>query len=167
MYDILRIPNPKLRQIAQEVSQPFDTEMLSALCASMYKTIITIRAVGLAAPQVGVNLRLVVMRLSNKPYFMVNPEITHSIGSTKSFEGCLSVPGFTDTVTRSSEVTVKWLDLEGNLNTEHFVGLNACIIQHEIDHLEGKLFIDYLPEFKRTKAKKKVELWTRRNRQRK
>lgn len=168
MYNILTIPNEKLRKVANPVTDISNhKETLSSLCASMYETMNKVRGVGLAATQIGVDLNIAVAKINGNPYFFINPVILHEEGEQKVVEGCLSVPYFTAMVTRPRKIEVKWDTIEGSVNQEIFEGFNACIVKHELDHLVGKLFIDYLPEYKREKARKKVEIWKRRQKKQK
>jgi len=130
----------------------------------MYEVLNKVGGVGLAANQVGIDMRLFVARIDNKPYYFLNPKILEERGKQDSMEGCLSVPNFTSKVVRPAEIELLWTTIEGEIKTERFKGFNACIVSHEMGHLEGRLFIDYLPEFKQQKAKKKVEIWKRRQR---
>lgn len=168
MYNILRIPNEKLRKPTSKIDNIKEQkETLSSLCSSMYEVMQKVKGVGLAANQIGVDMQLFVAKINNKPYYFLNPKILEEVGEQKSIESCLSVPGYMDTVPRPREIVVEWTTIEGETRQERFIGFNACIVSHEIDHLHGRLYIDYLPEFKREKAKKKVEIWKRRQKKQK
>ena len=116
--------------------------------------------IGLAATQVNIRKRVVVMDLSeqrNKPVYLINPEIIHSEGVEEMQEGCLSVPGYYDLVQRAEKVRVRYQNLAGETVETGADGLLAVCIQHEIDHLNGRLFIDYLSPLKRKRLQKKLE----------
>jgi peptide deformylase len=116
--------------------------------------------VGLAATQVNVQQRVVVIDVSadrNQPLVLINPEIVEQEGREESQEGCLSVPGYFDTVERATKVRYRYLSLEGSPIEADADGLMAICLQHEIDHLNGKLFIDYLSNLKRERIRKKIE----------
>lgn len=142
-WTLLKHPDEKLRQVSEPVVS-FDPNLLvlaQAMCAFMYKN----GGVGLAAPQLGVFKRVIVWDASkgrNSHRVMVNPEVVRSRGLCKSREGCLSIPGAAGTVMRGDRVDVKWQDLDGKEHQQMFRDLAGCIIQHEIDHLNGVLFID-------------------------
>jgi peptide deformylase len=122
------------------------------------------RAVGLSSNQVGVDLRMFVAILNGKPYVMLNPVITPlTTIEYASKEGCLSVPGYTDTVERIAHIEVEWRGVDGAHLHEEFMEFNASVIQHETDHLDGILFIDNLSSIKQARARKKVDFWKRRN----
>jgi len=161
---ILYLPDERLRQISTPVTN-FDDE-LQTLIDDMFETMYAAKGVGLAAPQVGVNIRLSVVDCgADKPNPMVfiNPEITQSAGTDTFKEGCLSVPGALEVVTRAKTVTVKALDRHGKPFEMHLDGLMAECLQHEIDHLNGKLFIDLLSPLKRNIIRKKFEKHLRKN----
>jgi peptide deformylase len=118
------------------------------------------RGIGLAATQVNVHKRVLVTDVSdgrNQPRAFINPEILSRDGSETSQEGCLSVPGYYDEVQRAARVRVRALDRDGKSFEEDLEGLLAICVQHEIDHLDGKLFVDYLSEMKRQRVRKKLE----------
>ncbi|MGL6028798.1 MAG: peptide deformylase [Legionella sp.] len=163
---ILYLPDPRLRAVAKPI-ETFDDE-LQLLIDDMFETMYDANGVGLAAPQIGISLRLSVIDVigDKKPenqLVIINPEIVAS-GAEKEFqEGCLSVPGAYDTVIRAERVTVKALDRFGEAIEIDADGLLAECLQHEIDHLNGKLFIDLLSPLKRTMARRKLEKFKRRN----
>ena len=163
MYNILTIPNEKLRQTPKRVEDVEGSrDTLEALCTSMFDTMRKVGGVGMAANQIGVDMQLAVAYINGRAYNLINPEIIEEKGEQQSEEGCLSIPGgFLATIKRPTELILKWTTLENEEKKERFIGYSAAIVKHELDHLAGILFIDYLPEFKREKAKKKVEKWKR------
>jgi peptide deformylase len=154
---ILEYPDPRLRIRAEPVTK-FDTE-LQQLVADMFETMYSAPGIGLAAIQVNVHKRIVVCDVAvegKQPYCLINPEIIRAEGKTNSEEGCLSVPEFYDYVDRAASIRVRAFDPYGvpfELDAE---GMLAVCIQHEMDHLDGKLFVDYLSELKRERLKKKA-----------
>ena len=156
---ILIFPNPKLRKVAKKIDK-FD-KSLEILAQNMLKTMYEANGIGLAATQVDVHIRLVVMDLSeerNDPRVFVNPEYTILDKSPFSYEeGCLSIPGFNEEISRPSKILLKWQDLQGNFHEDEPDGLFTVCAQHEIDHLDGKLFVDYLSSIKRERIRKKLE----------
>lgn len=157
LLTILEYPDPRLRTRARPVEQV--TPELRQLAADMLETMYAAPGVGLAATQVDVHLRMLVMDVSeakDSPLVLINPEIVARDGCEAGEEGCLSVPGFTETVERAARITVRYLDLDGQARELAADGLMAVCIQHELDHLEGKLFVDYLSELKRQRLKKRA-----------
>jgi len=156
---ILIFPDPKLRRVAKKVDK-FD-KSLEMLSKNMLKTMYEAEGIGLAATQVDIHIRLVVMDLSeekNEPRVFVNPEYTILDKSSFTYEeGCLSIPGFNEEISRPSKILLKWQDLEGNFHEEKPDGIFTVCAQHEIDHLDGKLFVDYLSPIKRDRIRKKLE----------
>lgn len=157
---ILHYPEPVLKQAAEPVTR-FD-EALEALAADMAETMYAAPGVGLAAPQVGVSQRLVVIDCAAKdeqPRLLkiVNPEIVDRQGEVFEEEGCLSVPGYYAKVPRSEQVTVRFEDLEGKPVETEAEGLLAIAFQHELDHLDGILFIDHLSPLKKSMFRKKYK----------
>jgi peptide deformylase len=155
---ILHFPDPRLRNIAQPVSQVDDA--VRTLVDNMLETMYAAPGIGLAATQVNSSKRVVVIDVSeesNQPLCLINPEILETRGSEEMEEGCLSVPGFYETVQRADWVRVRALDRDGQTCEFETDGLLAVCIQHEIDHLDGKLFVDYLSQLKRTRIRKKLE----------
>ena len=157
---ILKYPDPKLRTVAKKVDK-FD-KSLENLANSMLHTMYEDGGIGLAATQVDKHIRLIVMDVSesrNEPRFFVNPE--YKILDNKSFfsyeEGCLSVPGFNELIERPNKIELKWQDLQGNTHIDKPEGIVTVCIQHEIDHLDGKLMVDYVSDLKRSRIKKKLE----------
>lgn len=159
ILNILEFPDPKLRTIAKPVAQV--TDATRQLIDDMFETMYAAPGVGLAASQVDVHERIVVIDTSeeqNEPLVFINPEVT--VLDDKLFdydEGCLSIPGFYETVTRPEHIKVKALDRNGEPFELEPNGLLAVCIQHEIDHLDGKLFVDYLSSLKRQRIRKKLE----------
>jgi peptide deformylase len=155
---ILEFPDPRLRTKAQPVTV-FDAA-LKQLAADMLETMYEAPGIGLAATQVNVHRQLLVLDVSeekNQPMILVNPKILASEGSQTYQEGCLSVPGIFADVERADRIRVEAQDAEGNALSFDADGLLAVCIQHEMDHLAGKLFVDYLSPLKRELVKKKLE----------
>ena len=158
LLQILEFPDPRLRNRAQPVTH-VDTA-LRTLIDDMFETMYAAPGIGLAATQVNVAKRVLVIDLSEKrdqPLALINPEILERSGIEETEEGCLSVPGYFDKVTRAEKIRVRALDRDGKPIEFDADGLLAVCIQHEIDHLDGKLFVDYLSELKRTRIRKKLE----------
>ncbi len=155
---ILEFPDERLRKKAkpvEAVDQPI-RQLIDDLLETMYAA----PGIGLAANQVNVQKRIIVLDISeekNTPQAFVNPEVVRRQGLEESEEGCLSVPGVFEKVKRAEKIQVRALDREGQLLEFEAEGLLAVCIQHEIDHLEGKLFVDYLSPLKRQLARKKVK----------
>ncbi len=159
---IIYLPDPRLRQITLPV-KTFD-DQLQTLINDMFDTMYDANGVGLAAPQIGVNLRLSVVDVigdKSQQLVLVNPEIIHSAGQVEYQEGCLSVPGAYDTVLRAEKVTIRAQDRFGQSFEMSAEGLLGECFQHEIDHLNGKLFVDLLSPIKRAIARKKVDKFKR------
>ena len=156
---ILEYPDPRLRKKAKPVVTVDDD--IKRLVDDMFETMIDSHGIGLAASQVDVHQRVIVMDLmedGSQPRVFINPEIEVLNDTTEPYdEGCLSVPGFYETVARPSNVMISALDREGKPFKEKASGLLAICIQHEIDHLEGKLFVDYLSPLKRQIIRKKIK----------
>ncbi len=156
---ILIFPDPKLRKVAKKI-QKFD-KSLEMLAQKMLQTMYEAEGIGLAATQVDVHIRLVVMDLSeerDEPRVFVNPEYTILDKSPFTYEeGCLSIPGFNEEISRPSKILLKWQDLQGNFHEDQPDGIFTVCAQHEIDHLDGKLFVDYLSPIKRDRIRKKLE----------
>ena len=154
---ILTEPDPFLRQISHEVEKVDDS--IKKLIDDMLETMYAAPGIGLAATQVDFHKRLLVTDVSaekDDPHVLINPKILEKDGSKVSEEGCLSVPGYFDSVKRAETIRVSFLDRNGNQQEKDMEGLLAVCVQHEIDHLEGKLFVDYLSEAKRQKVRKKL-----------
>jgi peptide deformylase len=155
---ILEFPDPRLRTRAQPVQQVDDA--LRKLIDDMFETMYEAPGIGLAATQVNVHKRLLVADVSqnrSEPLVLINPQIIVRTGVEESEEGCLSVPGIYEKVTRAERIRVRTLDRKGNTLEVEADGLLAVCIQHEMDHLEGKLFVDYLSELKRSRIRKKLD----------
>jgi len=155
--DILVYPDRRLRQVARPV-MVFDDD-LRRLVADMAETMYAAPGIGLAAVQVNVPLRVVVMDLSaarDELRVFINPELSDAAGRTESQEGCLSVPGVFDTVARAATVTIHAQDVTGAAFTVAADDILAVCIQHEIDHLDGKVFVDYLSRMKQERIAKKL-----------
>ena len=158
LLSILRYPDPRLQRVAQPIARVDDR--VRALIADMLETMYEAQGIGLAATQVDVHERLVVIDVSeerNQPMVLINPEITWvSAERVRGDEGCLSVPGIYDSVERATAVKVTALDGEGRSREIEAEGLLAICIQHELDHLAGKVFVDYLSTLKRNRIKTKM-----------
>ena len=155
---ILEYPDPRLRTRAQPVTQ-FDAE-LGKLIDDMFETMYAAPGIGLAATQVDVHKRVVVIDVSeerNQPLVFINPEILSREGEEVSEEGCLSVPENFAEVKRAAKVRIRAHDRKGELFERDYEGVLAVCVQHEMDHLEGKLFVDYLSDLKRERIRKKLE----------
>ena len=158
LLKIIHFPDPRLRIKAQPV------EVVDAgtrtLVEDMFETMYQAPGVGLAAPQVDVRQRIIVIDVTDErsqPLCFINPEILSLEGSHEMEEGCLSVPGVYEPVTRAAKVRVRALDQHGERFEMKADGLLATCIQHEVDHLDGKLFVDYLSAMKRDRVRKKME----------
>ncbi len=154
---ILEYPDPRLRIRADPVTK-FDAE-LQKLVADMLETMYAAPGIGLAATQVNVHKRILVCDVATEgkhPYCLINPEIIHAEGQTNAEEGCLSVPEFYDYIDRAALIRVRAFDPQGRPFEFQAEGLLAVCVQHEMDHLEGKLFVDYLSELKRERLRKKA-----------
>ncbi|ARC36142.1 peptide deformylase [Paracoccus yeei] len=161
MLNILLHPDPRLKRICEPVARI--TPEVETLAADMLATMYDAPGVGLAAPQVGVLSRLYVMDCNKDPeaprdpLVMVNPEVTWTSEALNTYEeGCLSIPDHYADVTRPAQVKVRWLGLDGKTHERDFDGLWATCAQHEIDHLDGRLFIDYLGPIKRQMITRKM-----------
>ncbi len=157
--EILTVPDPRLKQVSAPVEGPV-TETHRALMDDMLETMYDAPGIGLAAIQVGVPLRIIVMDLSedrSEPRYFVNPEILETIEETRPYEeGCLSVPEVFDEVERPARCRLRYMTYDGETREEWADGLFAVCVQHEIDHLDGIVFIDYLSRLKRQRAVDKV-----------
>jgi len=158
VLNVLRFPDERLRTVAKAI--PEVTEEISTLIEDMFETMRDENGVGLAATQVDRHVRMFVLDVSensDEPYVFINPEIIAREGSMLNEEGCLSVPHCYAKVERAEKVTMKALDKDGNEFTKEAEGLMAICMQHELDHLDGKLFVDHLSPLKRERIKKKLE----------
>ena len=157
LLNILHFPDERLRTIAQPVDVVDDE--VRKLINDMFETMYAAPGIGLAATQVDVHQRIITIDISeqkNSPLCLINPEIIEREGTQTYDEGCLSVPGFYETVERSDKITVRALDRNGKPFELQADDLLAVCIQHEMDHLQGKLFVDYLSEMKRARIRKKL-----------
>ena len=162
LRSILLHPDPRLKKVAEAIERP--TPDLAALAADMLQTMYEAPGIGLAAPQVGVPKRLIVMDCEKaddavpRPMVLLNPRVVWSSDDRAIYEeGCLSIPDQYGDVERPAEVRVVWMALDGSMQDETFGGLWATCVQHEIDHLDGKLFIDYLKPLRRQMITRRME----------
>ncbi|QUN05942.1 peptide deformylase [Shewanella yunxiaonensis] len=158
LLNVLRYPDERLRTVAEPVTD-FNAALQQQI-DDMFETMYTEKGIGLAATQVDFHKQLIVMDLQDdveRPRVFINPQIISSSGDFCNEEGCLSVPGIYAKVDRAEFVTVKSLDRDGNEFTIEADGLFAICIQHEMDHLKGKLFVDYLSSLKRQRIRQKLE----------
>ena len=159
LRDIIILPDKRLRSVSKPVNQIVDD--IRTLVADMFETMYEAPGIGLAAIQVGVPSRVIVMDLSKReaeaePRVFINPEITWSSEEQSLYEeGCLSIPDVHEDVERPARVKIRYLDLEGKPHEEDAEGLFSTCIQHEIDHLNGVLFIDHISKLKRERITKK------------
>lgn len=163
LLPILSFPDPRLRTVAKPVEEV--TDEIRQLASDMLETMYEAPGIGLAASQVDRHIQLIVMDLSeekDQAMVFINPKITPLTDETQAYEeGCLSVPQIYDKVNRPSRVKIEALNLDGEAFEIEADGLLAVCIQHEMDHLSGKLFVDYLSPLKRQRAREKVEKLTR------
>ena len=158
ILQILQYPDPRLHTIAKKVLQVND--ITRKLIKNMAQTMYAAPGVGLAATQVDVHEQIIVMDVSelhNELRVFINPEILHSSGEQEGEEGCLSVPGIYENVRRADKVTVQALNQTGESFTLEAEGFLAVCIQHEIDHLKGKVFVEYLSQLKQTRLRAKLK----------
>lgn len=159
VLDILEFPDPRLRTVAKPVETV--DEKLKSLIEDMLETMYEASGIGLAATQVNVHKRVLVMDISeerNEPQVFINPTfeiVDEELGHYD--EGCLSVPGFYEEVCRPKKIRVSALDREGEPFTAELDGIAAICLQHEVDHLDGKLFVDYISPLKRQRIRRKLE----------
>ena len=156
--NILEFPDPRLTTVARDVDT-FD-DSLKKLVQDMTETMYSANGIGLAATQVNVHKRLLVLDVSenqDQPRVYINPQILDSEGDQVHEEGCLSVPGIYASVSRAENITLRAQDLDGNSFEEKLTGLHSVCVQHEMDHLIGRLFVDYLSPLKRNMVRKKLE----------
>jgi peptide deformylase len=157
LLPILRFPDPRLKKVAQPVADI--DESIRKLAADMAETMYEAPGIGLAATQVDVHKRVVVIDVSeekNELRVFINPVLSRCEGTQVGEEGCLSVPGIYDKVERAERVTITYLDLDGSTRTLDAEGLLAVCIQHEIDHLNGTVFVDHLSQLKQLRIKNKL-----------
>ncbi len=155
---ILEFPDPRLRKKARPVEVVDDA--LRTTIDDMFETMYAAPGIGLAATQVDIHRRFLVADVSgdqSDPRVYINPVIVEKDGVTVTEEGCLSVPGYYEEVKRADTIRLKYLDRNGDSVEEDLEGLLAVCVQHEIDHLDGKLFVDYISEAKRTRIRKRLE----------
>lgn len=158
ILEILEFPDPRLRTLASPVERVDDA--LRTLIDDMFETMYAAPGIGLAATQVNVHKRLLVIDISdekNQPMVFINPEFEPISGEQEYNEGCLSVPGYYDNVTRHDRIRVRALNRMGQPFELEADGLLSVCVQHEMDHLDGKLFVDYLSRLKRERVKAKLE----------
>lgn len=158
ILNILHFPDDRLRTVAKPVVEV--TDQHRTLISNMLETMYDAPGIGLAATQVNVHERILVIDISdekNDPIVLINPEILEKDGDQEFDEGCLSVPGIYETVHRAENIHVKALNEKGESFEMHAEGLLAVCIQHEMDHLLGKLFVDYLSQLKKQRIRKKLE----------
>jgi peptide deformylase len=159
LLTILRYPDPRLHTVARPVAAV--DERIRGIAADMIETMYDANGIGLAATQVDVHERLIVIDTSetrDQPMVLINPELVWaSAERVKGDEGCLSVPGFYDGVERAAQVRVSALDLQGQARTIDAEGLLAVCVQHEMDHLMGKVFVEYLSGFKQSRIRTKLQ----------
>ena len=160
LLPILEFPDPRLRTKAVPLTpEQVTTPAFQGLLDDMFQTMYDAPGIGLAASQVDVHQRFMVIDISeekNQPQVFINPELSDKDGEQVYQEGCLSVPGIFADVTRADEITVRFLDRQGQPQELRADGLLAVCIQHEMDHLDGKLFVDYLSPLKREMVRKKL-----------
>ena len=157
---ILIHPDPRLKKVCDPVAEI--TPDLRSLAEDMLATMYDAPGIGLAAPQVGITRRLIVMDCikegTPEPVMLFNPVVVWSSEDRSVYEeGCLSIPDVYNEITRPAEVVVRWMDVDGHEQERQFAGIWATCVQHEIDHLDGKLFIDYLRPLKRQMITRKME----------
>lgn len=157
LLEILEFPDPRLRTVAKPISQVDDG--IRKLADDMLETMYEAPGIGLAATQVNVHKRLIVIDISeekNQPMVLINPEYEVLEGKQEYDEGCLSVPGYYETVERAQKILLKALDRHGNPYEIECDGLLSVCVQHEIDHLDGKLFVDHISKLKRERIRSKL-----------
>jgi len=155
--EILQFPDERLRRISQPI-EGFNQE-LKALADKMLEIMYQSSGIGLAAPQINQTVRLIVVDVTEErsnPHIFVNPKIKHPSGTVESSEGCLSVPEIRTTIKRYQNITLQYQDLNGDKHEEALSDLMSICVQHEIDHLDGKLFIDYVSDIKLQRLRKKI-----------
>ena len=155
LLNILQYPDPRLHTVAKPVTQVDDR--VRAIVSDMFETMYAAKGVGLAATQVDIHERIIVVDTSeqrDQPMVLINPQIVQRSADSKEWEeGCLSLPGIYDKVTRPDQIRVRALDARGESFEIDADGLLAVCVQHEMDHLEGKVFVDYLSALKRSRIK--------------
>lgn len=164
LLEVLHYPDKRLRTVAKAVTEI--TPEIQEITTNMLETMYQENGVGLAATQVNIHQRIAVIDVSesrDQPMVLINPLIIEQSGEEESQEGCLSVPETNADVKRAEFVTLQYMDLDGNTQVIEADGLLAVCIQHELDHLKGKLFIDYLSPFKQKRIKTRLEKLQRQN----
>lgn len=157
LLNILHFPDPRLRKVAEPVVE--FNQQLQELADDMFETMYEAPGIGLAATQVDRHIRMLVMDVSedrSEPLCLVNPEILTAEGDEEMDEGCLSVPGYYEKVRRAEHIVLRACDVHGKVSEFEAEGITAVCIQHEMDHLEGKLFVDYLSNLKRDRIRNKL-----------
>ncbi|NOQ64018.1 MAG: peptide deformylase [Methyloprofundus sp.] len=157
ILSVIEFPDPRLRKVAKEVSEV--NPKITSFVGDMFETMYEEHGVGLAATQVNVHQRIITIDISEEkddPLCFINPKIIEQSGEEESDEGCLSVPGVFEPIKRAEKIKVSALDKKGKPFEMEADGLLAVCIQHEMDHLQGKLFVDYLSSLKRQRIKKKM-----------
>ena len=155
--NILKFPDPRLRTVAKPIEKVDSTIVKYA--EDMLETMYDAPGIGLAATQVNIHLRLIVLDVSdqkNEPIFLVNPVITRAEGEIETSEGCLSIPGYSEPISRYETIEYEAIDLNGNEKKDVANGLLAICIQHEMDHLQGKLMVDRISSTKRQLIRKRL-----------
>ncbi|UJS25316.1 peptide deformylase [Thiothrix winogradskyi] len=158
--EILHHPDPRLRKKAAPVAQV--DASIQQIVDDMFETMYANQGIGLAATQVNIHQRIITLDISEtktERLCLINPEILHKEGKIEHEEGCLSVPDYYEKVTRAERIRLRALTREGEVLEQDFDELLAICIQHEIDHLDGKLFVDYLSTLKQQRARKVVQKW--------
>jgi peptide deformylase len=157
ILDILVYPDPRLRKVAEPVNNVDDE--IRQLVSDMTETMYDANGIGLAATQVDVHLQVIVMDISDsrdQPIVLINPQVLEKDGEQEYDEGCLSVPEYYAPVKRAESIKISALDAEGEIFQLDAEGLLAVCIQHEMDHLQGKVFVDYLSRLKQDRVRKKI-----------
>jgi len=165
IHEVLVFPDPRLREVGKPVDDIQDPK-IQELIDDMYETMYAYHGAGLAATQINVQYRIIVIDDSpdkSEPRELINPEIIERSGEQMAPEGCLSVPGFYEDVSRANWVKVKYFDRKGNEHTAEGEDRMASVYQHEIDHLDGKLYVDYLSRLKQQRIRRKLEKFRRLN----
>lgn len=165
VLNVLRVPNPILKKKAKKIEKKDINDDLKKLSEDMLETMYAINGIGLAAPQIGKSIRMIVIDTKwrketeeREPIVMLNPEIYYKSEETRVYcEGCLSVPGQYEDVVRPDNIKFRYMDLDGNMHDKEGFDILATVIQHETDHLEGVLFIDYLSALKRNVIVRRIK----------
>lgn len=165
LLEVLQFPDPRLRTKAEQVTEINDE--LRRIVQDMYETMYHLHGLGLAGTQVNIHQRIFTMDISetrDQPMVVLNPEIIHKEGKQYDYHGCLSVGGgISDKIERAAKLRLRGMDMHGKVFEQDFEGVAAICVQHEIDHLNGKLFIDHLSRVKFERARKRAEKALRRN----